>query len=83
MNKITIDYCCPICCAFNKITVHSEVPPTYDDPGAPTEYDPTSCGICDTMFIDDTILELASEEWDRRRDEAADYKNEERRDERP
>lgn len=88
MSKIIIDYGCSRCKYEIEITVTSAVPaqtsgpPEHCYPEEPAEIDPTYCPRCYNILDIDAVLEAASDAYADRQAEAADYKNEERRDER-
>ena len=88
MSKIIIEYCCLVCSHEFNITVHSAIPaqtygpPEHCYPAEPAEIDPCYCPRCDYELEIDPILEAASDARADQLAEAADYKNEERRDER-
>lgn len=88
MSDITINFCCNICSYEFAITVRPAIPaqtygpPEHCYPAEPAEIDPCYCPRCDYELEIDPILEAASDARADQLAEAADYKNEERRDER-
>jgi len=81
MKSISIEYICPYCAASHTVKVTAAVPaqisgpPEHCYPAEPAEIDPDTCDYCNKPFDEDTILELASEEYDNERQARADARD--------
>lgn len=82
MKSVSIKYICPCCAASHTVKVTAAIPaqisgpPELCYPAEPAEVDPVICNYCNKPFDEDTILELASAEYDNELQARADARDE-------